>query len=622
MSTPTPGLQRRVVSAGVSAVVLALLVNTLVQLTLRTASDADVLIAQAVGAALALGVACVVLVPRMRTALAPVTEIAVAAAGLLEAPRGQRLHPDTAATDLGRIAAAFDQMLDHVEAGLKVAAKLERRSGTFETRWRQVLEAAPEAYVAVDPRGTVVDANRRAEELFGVPRQELCGRSATALLPERHRAELVRTVADIAAHGPASSIGRYELQAVSDAGRLFPVECTVWAVDRRGGTVVHTFVRDISERRQAEEATVRLAAVIEGSFDAIITEDLTGAVQTWNQAAVSTFGWLPEEAVGRNIGLIVPQAEREEHLRLVARIARADQVAPFETECLARGGTRVPVSVRLSPVHGRDGTVVGASCVLRDITEQRWLAETLDASLSALQSAVEDARASETTTRRFLDDAAHQLRTPMAGIRACAETLLRGAGPDDADRLLVTMVRETSHAARLISTLLHMARLDQGLPAKREPVDVVALCAEEVERLSLLSPDLTVELVVDQAPPGPLILDSASCQELLSNIGDNARRHATSRIGIHVLCDGDRIRITVVDDGAGVPPSEQERVFDRFVSLEGSGGSGLGLPIARSLARAMGGDLRYDAGFVVGLPAEPALVEVGSAQSSCTGGAA
>lgn len=607
MSTRTPSLRGRVLALGGAAVLIALLLlNVAVHLTLRTGSATDVLIAQAVGSALGLAVAAILLRRAAGTVLTPVQHVTDAAAALLQAPRGERLDPDRPDTELGRMALAFDEMLDYVEAGLKVAAKLERRSGTFETRWRQVLEAAPEAYVAVDPDGTVVDVNRRAEELFGLARQELCGRSAAVLLPERHRADLIRTVADIAAQGPTATLGPFELQAVAYDGRRFPAQCTVWAVDRRGGTVVHTFVRDISERREAQEATVRLAAVIDGSFDAIVTEDLAGVIQTWNDAATSTFGWSVGEAVGQGVELLVPHSAREEHRKLVARIARGEQVAPFEAECLTRGGTTVPVSVRLSPVHNRHGAVVGVSSLVRDITEQRWMAEALDTSLAALQSALDDARASEETTRRFLADAAHQLRTPMAGIRACAETLLRGAGPEDADRLLVTMVRETSHAARLISTLLHMARLDQGVPPRREPVDIVALCASEVERLSLLEPELTIDLTVEQAPPGLLCLDSDACQELLSNMGDNARRHATSVISICVTCDGENLRIAVADDGAGVPPGEQERIFDRFVSLDSAGGSGLGLPIARSLARSMGGDLRYEDAFVVDLPAEQA----------------
>lgn len=614
MTTPTPSLSRRVVAVGSVGVALALVVvNAALHVGLttdaRTADGPDgwrLLALQVVVSLIALTLAAVLFWRLARVVLRPVDDVAAAASRTSAGPRGQRLHPDRPHTELGRMARAFDEMLDHLEAGFQVAAKLERRSGTFETRWRQVLEAAQEAYVAVDPAGVVVDLNRRAEELFEGSREYFRGRSVAELVSARHRDEVVRTVEEIAASGVPSTGVPYELKAVTRTGRHFPAECTIWSVDRRGGTVVHSFVRDISDRREAQLATVRLAAVIEGSSDAIVTEDLHGRVRTWNRAAERTFGWSSYDAVGRHISFLVPEGELRAHRHRVEQIARGESAVDYEGECLTRGGTNVPVAVRLSPVHDARGAVVGVSAVIRDITEQRWMSQALDESLAALQVALEEAQASEEMTRRFLADAAHQLRTPMAGIRACAETLLRSAEPEDADRLLVTLVRETSRAAELISTLLHIARLDQGLPGEREPVDVVSLLSQEAERLSLLSPELTVDLEVRQAPQAPLLLDRASCQELLSNLGDNARRHATG----HIVLDLDRgergIRICVTDDGEGVPDAVREQVFERFVSLDGRGGSGLGLSIARSLARSMGGDVRYDAGFVVELPAATA----------------
>jgi signal transduction histidine kinase len=307
--------------------------------------------------------------------------------------------------------------------------------------------------------------------------------------------------------------------------------------------------------------------------------------------------------------LIVPPTESARLAEALQRVGRGERTAGWDAEWTARGGINLPVSTAISPVHDRHGSVVAASSITRDVTEQRWMAETLDRTLAALQEALAEARASEETTRRFLADAAHQLRTPMAGIRACAETLLRGADPDDADRLLATMVRETSRAARLITSLLRIARLEQGvLGAPIVPVDVVPLCAAEVERLTLLSPDLEVRLVIEQAPTGPVQLDAAATQEILSNLGDNARRHAASRIQLVVDADDECVRLRMVDDGPGVPAELREEVFERFVSLDGRGGSGLGLPIARGLARAMDGDLRYEGGFLLELAVQDVTI--------------
>jgi signal transduction histidine kinase len=144
--------------------------------------------------------------------------------------------------------------------------------------------------------------------------------------------------------------------------------------------------------------------------------------------------------------------------------------------------------------------VVAVSTVARDVTEQRWMAETLDSTLLQLQTALSEAQTAEESSRRFLADAAHQLRTPLAGIRGCAELLLRGAAESDRDRLLAVMVRETTRSAHLITALLRIARLDQGEPLPPGEVDVALLCEDEVERLSLLAPELDISLDVSGAP--------------------------------------------------------------------------------------------------------------------------
>ena len=337
---------------------------------------------------------------------------------------------------------------------------------------------------------------------------------------------------------------------------------------------------------------------------------------TWNTAGERTFGWTSEEIVGHHVSMVVPEDELAELSTLVAQVVAVGDVQGYEGERLTRMGDRLPVSVRLSPVRDDDGEIVAVAVGARDVTEQRWMTETLNSTLAALQTAASEARAAEDAARRFLADAAHQLRTPIAGIRASAEALLLGASADDADRLMATMVRETSRAARLIASLLRMARLDQGVPLAIEPVDVVALCADEVERLSMVAPDLDVRLDVVVAPGAPVPADRAGCQEILSNLGDNARRHAQTNVRFVVRGDARCVEVRVEDDGPGVPAQEQERVFERFVSLDGLGGSGLGLPIARAVAQAMGGDLRYEDGFVLSLPIQDG---VASADGESTG---
>jgi PAS domain S-box-containing protein len=478
----------------------------------------------------------------------------------------------------------------------------DRRSGALESRWRQALETAPEVYVALDGEVRIADWNKAASALFAVDRDHAVGLPITSFVVaaqrEPARAALLAAVS-------LSHDGRNEpvqLDLVTHGGDHFAAECLVWGVDRRGSTLAHCFVRDVTERRRTQQTAALLAAVVEGSADAIISEDATGRIRSWNAAAARMYGWTAEAAIGASSSIIVPLDRLPEHAEMIWRVFDGAPVRGLETERVSRAGTRIPVEVRMSPVPDASGRIVAVSTVARDVTEQRWMAETLDSTLLQLQTALVEAQEAEASSRRFLADAAHQLRTPLAGIRGCAELLLRGAAEEDRDRLLAVMVRETTRSAHLITALLRIARLDQGEPLPSGEVDVAQLCRDEVERLSLLAPDLEFVLDLSDAPSQTLPLDSGSCREILSNLADNARRHASSRITFTVTTEEQRVLVRVSDDGPGVADEDRDRIFERFVSLDRRGGSGLGLPIARGLAQALGGELCYADGFVLDLP--------------------
>jgi len=238
----------------------------------------------------------------------------------------------------------------------------------------------------------------------------------------------------------------------------------------------------------------------------------------------------------------------------------------------------------------------------------------LEAERTAL-AAERTALEAEQRVRAFVSDAAHELRTPVAGMRAAADTLVRSSadvGPDERERLAVHVVREAARASRLIDDMLLMARVDRGLELDVAPVDVQALVASVVEGQRLRRPGLELRVEVRGTvrgagvDPGALIVlgDAGRLAQVLGNLVDNAAR-ATHGTGTVVLTvDGsspEGAAVLVADDGPGVPEADRERVFDRLVRLDearrtGDGGAGLGLPIARGIARAHGGDLVCEPG--------------------------
>lgn len=231
----------------------------------------------------------------------------------------------------------------------------------------------------------------------------------------------------------------------------------------------------------------------------------------------------------------------------------------------------------------------------------------LVAFVSTLRDALERARTSERRSKEFLAYAAHQLRTPVAGLRASAEALVLSDDPAGRDQLLAGITREAGRMGRLVGALLRMTRLDQGEPLSPAPVDVAAELGAEVERLRLLAPALDVSLVVSPPAAPTVLVDRGALGEMVANLLDNARRHAASSVSVAAEV-GDRVlEVVVGDDGPGLPTGGEAGAFERFVSLDGHGGSGLGLPIARALAEAHGGSLEWvDRRFVLRLAVTPA----------------
>lgn len=356
----------------------------------------------------------------------------------------------------------------------------------------------------------------------------------------------------------------------------------------------------------------RLADVLHDADEAIVSMTNDGVVLSWNRGAQNTFGFESPQMIGSRIELLFAPEFHSELAEWFSEIKRGRRVRR-EVRAHASGGTSIDVAVTLSPMRDSAGRVDRVSLVARDVTRERWMAGTLETTLHSLETALGVARDSENQSRRFLADAAHQLRTPIAAIRASTESLLQERVPDRRERLLANVLRETSRAARLMNSLLMMARVDEGRPAIRRECDVLTLCRSEIDRVVDVAPDLKVRLDAMRLESSPE-LDSEIVREILANLLDNARRHAVSTVEVAVDVQDEVVLISVTDDGPGVPEASIPMIFDRFVSLDGHGGSGLGLAIARGLARSHGGDLTYEGQmFVLRLPMAADQMDCGGA---------
>jgi two-component system, OmpR family, sensor kinase len=227
----------------------------------------------------------------------------------------------------------------------------------------------------------------------------------------------------------------------------------------------------------------------------------------------------------------------------------------------------------------------------RTDTELGRMAAAFDQMLDALETAVEEARASDAATRRFLADASHELRNPIAALQASVETLLREQ-PErpERDRLEAAAVRESERLGRLVDDLLGLARLEAR--GQRVQFDLRTIARPLVDDARLRAPRATITLSADDV--ATVRGDPDALDRVLRNLIENALAaiHPDGRIDVQLRRRNGFAEAVVADDGPGVPEHEVQRIFERFVRLEpGKAGHGLGLAIARRIAQQHHGDV-------------------------------
>jgi two-component system, OmpR family, sensor kinase len=285
---------------------------------------------------------------------------------------------------------------------------------------------------------------------------------------------------------------------------------------------------------------------------------------------------------------------------------------------------RYLIQVGLRPLEGIGETAgaIAAGDLTRRVeptderTEVGQLGRSLNAMLAQIEAAFEERRASESRLRRFVADASHELRTPLTSIRGYAELFRRGAGsrPEDLEKSMARIEAEASRMGVLVDDLLLLARLDQGRPLEREPVDVARVVTDGVESARAIEPDRPLDLQTK----GPAIVsgDEGRLRQVLDNLLDNVRVHTPAGTPVHVRVtteDGEVV-LSVRDEGPGLSPEEESKAFERFyrgdpVRSRSTGGAGLGLSIAAAIVEAHDGTVTVSstegsgAVFEVRLPA-------------------
>ncbi|HEU4406097.1 MAG TPA: PAS domain S-box protein [Polyangiaceae bacterium] len=481
-----------------------------------------------------------------------------------------------------------------------------------------LLEAAPDAMVVVDRVGRVVSVNAQAERLFGYGRDELVGRPVELVIPERfggkHPAHRNGYFFEPKVR-PMGAAG-LRLSARRRDGSEFDVEISLSPLETEDGMLAIAAIRDASARRKSE---TMFRDLLEAAPDAIVISDQRGKIVFVNAQGERLFGYGRDELVGELVDALVPKRLRHGHAGHRARYFAEPKTRTMggreglELYGLRKDGSEFPAEISLSPLETEGGLV--AMTAIRDVSERK----------RAEQGRLRLAQAQEALRLRdeFLSVASHELRTPLTALQLQLEWLRRASAregePLTREKVAEKVGRASRNAERLaelVRTLLDVSRIaNRTLSLRREEFDLVAAVGDLVDDLREPARGAGSEIVVESSGPVPGAWDRSRVEQVLLNLLINAIKYGAGRpVAVAVEADEAWARVTVRDGGPGVRPEDAVRIFDRFeraVSAQHYGGLGLGLYIARYLARAHGGDVELlreggpGAAFRLALPRRP-----------------
>ena len=478
-----------------------------------------------------------------------------------------------------------------------------------------LLEAIPDAIVAVNRQGVILQANSQTEDMFGYPREELIGQRIEILVPDRYREQHLRHRDHFIDQPKTRRMGPgLGLWGRRRDGSEFPVEISLSPVPTDNGIVVLSAIRDVSDRKQIEEQLRRandelaerknrqlweyqnrLALIVDSSQDAIIGKDLDGIITHWNKGAENIYGYKAEEIIGKSITMLAPADRQDEIPKILESISNGQRLEHFETVRVTKDGRQLNISISISPIHNAAGVIVGASTIARNITAQKKAEDQLR------QSQKMEA------VGRLAGGIAHDFNNILGIITMCAELLRGHVTSEELPLKLIAHIRDASkRGASLTRQLLAFSRKQ---PTQSKVLDLNDRLKEVGKLLRpLMGDDVNIlllprsELAFVQADPGQL-------DQIVLNLAVNSR-DAMPRGGKFVIetataefddefvrqhppmKPGRYVMLAVSDNGSGMDAATVSHIFEPFFTTKEIGkGTGLGLATVYGIVQQSGGHI-------------------------------
>jgi PAS domain S-box-containing protein len=473
----------------------------------------------------------------------------------------------------------------------------EQRARSAEEILRQkdllavTLASIGDGVIVTDAQGRVTFLNGEAERLTGWTSGAAEGHPLTAvfnIINEHTRQAVEDPVEKVLRLGTVVGLANHTILVAKD-GREIPIDDSGAPIRQSDGTVqgVVLVFRDFTEQKQAERSLARLAAIVESTDDAILSKDLSGIIQTWNAGADRLFGYRAEEVIGQPITLLLPPERIQEEEQILERLLSGQRVEHLETVRVAKDGRRVDVSVTVSPVKDQDGQIIGASKIVRDITDRKRAEE-------ALRQTAEDLARSNKDLEQFAYVASHDLKEPLrmvTGFMSLLKDRCQGRLDAKSDEYISVACDAASRMQGLIDDLLAYSRAGRGEMTER--TDVAAVLDKALKSLTVSVKESAAAITHDPLPA--ITSNPVELAQVFQNLIGNAIKFRGERkpeIHVGAQRQPGRWLFTVRDNGIGIDQQFADRIFMIFQRLhtwEQYPGTGIGLAICKKIVERHGG---------------------------------
>ena len=466
---------------------------------------------------------------------------------------------------------------------------------TSQLRFGGVVQISEDAILTIDEQQRITLFNSGAERIFGYRAKDALGQPVHMLLPDRYRDMHQQHVQ---AFGGSQDVLRAMNERSTIFGRRadgseFPAEASISKFEAAGEKIMTVRLRDVSERYAAEQRIRQMAAIVQSSQDAIISEDLEGVIVSWNIGAERMYGYTAAEAIGRNARMLLVSDAKDEVSENIAK-ARAGLSATVETLRRRKDGKPIEIALTVSPIRDARGKITGLATIARDITDRK-----------RLEGQLLHAQKME-AVGRLAGGVAHDFNNLLSIIMGYGY-LIQSSTPEEdplrsaADEIMLAVEK----AGTLTRQLLAFSRKQVMQPEVLDLNEVVTGIGRIVPRL--VGEDIDVR-IVPNSDLRRVKADPGQVEQVLMNLVVNARDAMpaggkltieTANISFedeeasqHGVQAGDYVMLAVSDTGHGMDAATRSRIFEPFFTTKEAGkGTGLGLATVHGIVNQSNGHI-------------------------------